>query len=906
MGIVNTLHPINYCNSCMKYLFVVLSACCMIQSGMGQQPLFQSSAYQLYPAKVVQGKMEAHAISREEISSNYKSPANEFQSTALAFKFSINGKDNEMFPGLDHHFNVLPGVDKTPVIKFGSPLKDNTGDTKTYLKPATKFTIRVDMNAMLNDFKSKGFFTTYKGDKIYKEDFKGLYVAGNTLPMNWDFDNLHNREELELKDPDGDGIYETTLILNEPKDEKATATSWKLSKDISAFPAYSSDHTIIDAIYKMSVEEMIQAVEPDSTFRTGKEWAGVWTRDISYSIILSMAYLQPQVAKNSLLRKVNAKKRIIQDTGTGGAYPCSTDRIVWAVAAFEIYKATGDKEWLRQAYEIIQNTVNDDMKVAYDAVTGLVKGESSFLDWREQTYPKWMQPADIYESENLGTNAVHYQANVLLAKMADLLGEGKAGNIYKANAAKIKEGINRYLWMNDKGYYAQYLYGRNFKIPSPRSEALGEALCILFGIADARQQASIVAKTPLTTYGISCIYPQIPDLPPYHNNGVWPFVQSYWALAAAKVGNESSVMESLAAIYRPAALFLTNKENFVADNGDFAGTVINSSNMLWSLSGNLSMVHKLIFGIEFDADKMLFHPFVPRALKGKRSLNNFTYRKAKLNISMEGFGNKIQSFTLDGKQLPVAEIPGNLGGEHSIRIILANNSFATAAINKVANHVAPATPFTSYADGMLSWPKVAGAVLYQVLKNGQPLSKASKTNLKIDVSNYAEYQVIAIDNKGIGSFASEPLVVAPAKLLSQVEVEQFATKAGLDYKGFSGDGFIEISKEMNKVVTIPITIAEAGLYAINFRYANGNGPVNTENKCAIRTLEINGIQRGTIVLPQRGKDEWSNWGFSNAVQYYFAKGAYNIVLSLQDHDDNMNGNTNQAMIDYLRLSRLSK
>jgi len=53
----------------------------------------------------------------------------------------------------------------------------------------------------------------------------------------------------------------------------------------------------------MSLEEMIKAVESDSTFRTGKEWAGVWTRDISYSIILSMAYLQPKVAINSLLKK---------------------------------------------------------------------------------------------------------------------------------------------------------------------------------------------------------------------------------------------------------------------------------------------------------------------------------------------------------------------------------------------------------------------------------------------------------------------------------------------------------------------------------------------------------------------------------------------------------------------------
>jgi uncharacterized protein YyaL (SSP411 family) len=168
----------------------------------------------------------------------------------------------------------------------------------------------------------------------------------------------------------------------------------------------------------MALEEMVNAVEPDSTFRTGKEWAGVWTRDISYSIILSMANLQPQVSGYSLMRKVNAKKRIIQDTGTGGAWPASTDRIVWAIAAWELYKVTGDKAWLQEAFNIIRNTVEDDLHTAYDPQTGLIKGESSFLDWREQTYPNWMQPADIFESQCLGTNAVYYQANVILGKMA--------------------------------------------------------------------------------------------------------------------------------------------------------------------------------------------------------------------------------------------------------------------------------------------------------------------------------------------------------------------------------------------------------------------------------------------------------------------------------------------------------
>src|SRR5580704_16747929 len=72
-----------------------------------------------------------------------------------------------------------------------------------------------------------------------------------------------------------------------------TAMSWVLSKNINAFPRYHSDYPISDAIYNLSLEEMERAVEKDSTFRTGKEWGGVWTRDISYSIILSMAVLEP-------------------------------------------------------------------------------------------------------------------------------------------------------------------------------------------------------------------------------------------------------------------------------------------------------------------------------------------------------------------------------------------------------------------------------------------------------------------------------------------------------------------------------------------------------------------------------------------------------------------------------------
>lgn len=864
-----------------------------------------SSPFTMYNDKIVQGKYESTAISANHITSNYESQANLYQPADISFKFAINGRDNEMPSGQDHHFsvNAVNGMAETPVIRFGKQLQQTT-DKKTYLQPNTRLKVRLDGKEILNQFAQKGFYTCYNGTKIYKQDFKGIYIAGGTSPMIWDFDNLVHNDALLLKDPDGDGIFETELTLNAKQDQKQIAAEWNLSKDLSAFPQYHSDFLLSNAIYNMSLEEMIRAVEPDSTFRTGKEWAGVWTRDISYSIILSMAYLQPQVAKNSLLKKVNKKKRIIQDTGTGGAYPASTDRMIWSVAAWEVYKATGDKDWLQQVYEIVKNSIDDDLLNCYDHKTGLVKGESSFLDWREQTYPKWMQPADIFESECLGTNAVHYQANKVLSKMAKALHIQDVASKHEAIAEKIKKGINTYLWMPEKGYYAQYLYGRNFKMASPRSEALGEALCVLFGIADKKRSEQIIASVPVTSYGISCIYPQIPNIPPYHNNAVWPFVQTYWALASAKAGNEASVTASIQNIYRPAALFLTNKENFVADNGDYAGTVINSSNMLWSLSGNLGLIHKIIFGISFDADSLSFKPFVPRLYEGIKTLTNFKYRNAVLDIQLEGTGNVIREFIVDGKKQSTAALPSKLSGNHSIRIVLNNSAIPPKKINKLPNYTTLATPVVKVDGNTLSWEKMEGASDYLIIKNGKPVARTTNTSFAASASAYTEYQVIALDKSQIGSFASEPIPVSNSNQVMVYEAEQTTKQSNLNYQGFSGNGFVETSKTINPSISFTIDIKEAGTYTLDFRYVNGNGPTNTENKCAIRSLLINNQIQGTIILPQRGTNEWSNWGFSNPVQVKLAKGKNTVQLSLEAHNDNMNQLINQAMIDYLRISKI--
>lgn len=885
---------------------VIFLFCLQIISAQNIKPIYQSNEFTVFDNRVVQGKYTATALSSTEMQSDYQSEASAFRSLRISFKFSINGLDNEMLPGINHEFVCLTGNCETPVIQFGTQTIDKQPiPANTYLKPNTLLKIRLDMRPVFAQFEKNGYYTNFNGTKIYKADFKGVFVAGNVAPMVWNFDNLTNHTDLQLTDTDGDGIYEVQMKINPRKEDTNTLKTWKLKKDISAFPHYKTTGLLESAIYNLSVEEMQNAIEKDSTLRTGIEWPGVWTRDVSYSIILSMAYMQTKVSENSLMRKVNANGRIIQDTGTGGAWPVSTDRMIWAVAAWEIYKVTGDKDWLRKVYPIIKNSIGDDMMVDHDTKTGLVKGESSFLDWREQTYPRWMQPADIFESKNLGTNALHYQALTVASKMANLMNEKQTENKFHLEAERVKAGINKYLWIPEKNYYGQYLYGRNYEMLSPRSEALGEALSVVLDVADSGRQKEIVQHVPVVDYGIPCIYPQIGDIPPYHNNAVWPFVQTYWMWAAAKAGNEKSVLHSIASIYRAAAMFLTNKENFVADNGDFAGTQINSSNMLWSLSGNISIVHKVLFGIRFGENDLKFQPFVPKVMAANRKLNNFNYRKAVLDIEMSGFGNHIASFLLDGKVQKSAIIPANLTGKHTVKIMLANNEFEDQPIHLVKNEFTPLMPMTRFENGKLSWSAIDGATSYRIIRNGQSWKTTSFLSVDIPLSVTGEFQVIAIDKNGLESFASEPFQIYPIASVLKFETEKYLAPSTLPYHGFSGSGFVEISRTVNRMVNLDVDISADGLYAVDWCYANGNGPTNTENKCAIRTLFVDNKRLGAQVFPQRGKEEWSNWGFSNAVKVRLKAGNHHLKLEFMPENENMNIEVNQAMLDYVRLVKIN-
>lgn len=852
---------------------------------------------------VRQGRFEAIALSPDTILSSYPRAARE-----VRFRFSINGAENEFPGGTEHTIYLRPhgGRLVTRIYTFGDetePAPPAPEESSTSEDGVARVTFRVDLRRVLQSLANAGYYQPRLGVRIERGTLSHVYVVGDPEPLTWDYAALHPGSPLELFDADHDGIYQGTISIatayTRPRTKDGRAL-WARSLDLPGYPVLASSQRMQDALYRLSLEELRQLVRDDGAFSAGAKWPGVWTRDVSLSTILSLAIVAPDAAKRSLLAKVDSSGRIIQDTGTGGSWPVSSDRMVWALAAWEVYAMTGDRAWLRHSYDTARRSALADLHAVRDSESGLFNGESSFLDWREQSYPRWMQPADIYRSQNLGTNAVHFAAYRTLTKMSRVLGDPDPR--WKSIADSIQQGMSAELWQQDKGWYGQYRYGRNSLSVSPRADALGEALAAIVGAASPEQRATLVRRAPIVDFGVPTIWPYIPGERFYHNATIWPFVTAYFTWAASNAGNTVAVQRGLDDATRSTALFLTNKENMVAATGHYEGTALNSDRQLWSVAGTLASTYRILFGMRLEDDCISFRPMVPPSYRGERTLRGVRYRGATLAITVRGFGDSVREARLDGAEISRAEIPETASGAHSL-VLTMNGKWHGDTVHDVPSRFAPATPRAVLRGEALSWGRIPGATQYAVYEDGARRRTTTDTSTVLSTSDRTlEYQVLAIDSSGDESFLSEPV-----RHVGE-EAEQSVKPAGStlerQYPGFTGAGFLPLTLEKNLTVRIPINIAEPGVYTIDVRYANGNGPVNTEDKVAVRTLLVDGDTAGVIVMPQRGAGNWSDWGWSNALRAHLAAGAHAITLIYTPLDANMNRRENSALLDLVRLTRL--
>lgn len=690
---------------------------------------------------------------------------------------------------------------------------------------------------------------------------------------------------------------------------------WKLEKDISEFPVFTADNNrMIVALYNMALEEMQKNLRTDSTFATGALWPDTWTRDAVYSIYFSFSWIHKEISKNTLLKQtLKNPKEALQDTGTGGSWPISTDRVVWALAAWEYYLTTGDKDWLAQVYDGLAYTAQKDIHVAFDKNIGLYKGEACSMDWRTHTYPNWFSNENIGESFTPGTNSLHMFLYDFLTRSAKLLGKSEEEiRLWDNQHTTVKNGINNRFWDKEQGLYTSYLYPEflNYK-SSDRVDVMSNGLAILLGASDEAQINSVIEKYPLYPYGAAVLYPSIPDDFSYHNKGIWAVWQTPYMYAAKRVGNTAAVDHMMKTLIRQGAMFLTHKENMTYDTGYDRNTALNSDRQLWSVASYISIVYRMIFGMEMTETGMTFNPVIsPDLIKGNVYLKNFKYRDATLNVTVGGSGNKVKSLKVNGTEqtLPY-ELSSTSTGNIEIVIEMMEDSSVPNKINLVEAGPrkcwSPVEPVVTSEGGKLVWKQDAG-LKYMVVGANINEEVTSPYDLRGKPNGF--YSVYAVDSKGFESDLSNPIVHSSSVVKYEAEEAKFITRVEKTAEGFSGNGYVLDFTRNNSEIEFTVDLPEAGTYA--FALVGSNGVKLHDVYCFIRSVFVDGKDAGTFILESSGN--WNQWTTSN---YLILKdmnaGKHTLKLLMnpekKGYDNNMSfdkRNENNAYLDYLKVIRL--
>ena len=698
--------------------------------------------------------------------------------------------------------------------------------------------------------------------------------------------------------------------------------TWRLSTDISSKPTFTADNMpILEAVYNRTMEETFENTFKGTygdVFNTGTNWNYVWTRDTAMSVQYSLAWIYPKVSENCALEKVLGLDTdhpvYQQDTGTGGSYPVSVDRIITALSIWEQYLTTGDPELLEKYYKYSENTIKQDLHVAYDPETGLFKGETGGLDHRDKTYPDWMSEnnkdslANIAESKSSIVNIIYCQVYEIMARSAELLNYGEdVVAKWETLKAELVKNVNEHFWDEERGLYVSWEYPNYMGAPKAyKYDVISNGYAVMYGIANEHQTQAIMENYPLVTYGADTVYPQKNGAQGgtiYHNRGVWPGWEATLMIGAGQEGNYQLAQEIWNSCLRGCAMTLTNYE--VIDFNTGAGVA--SRNQLWSIAGTLSGYYRILFGMEYTEEGIVFRPFVDDNMEGPFELTNYPYRDATLTIRLTGKGDTLTSVKLDGVEMGVDYVlPTDLTDTHTLELVVTDSGKDSEINLSSYNHVTcPDMPEMTYKNGVFTWTEDA-RYTYR-LWNGETWIDVSGGNYTPDPDVYGVYSLVAVDEDGIVSELSAPITIRPTTVVVEAESGEYTSQLYTGTAGYSDRGAVTSNARdaANSGVTVKVNIPQDGAYYLSVAYFNG-GDSTSGNNCGIRSIYLDGEDVGTMLFPVMKSDHGYTRSTHMTLQLTEGKHTIRIAYATDNwYDENMNylqGQQNQTIyLDYLQL-----
>ncbi len=578
--------------------------------------------------------------------------------------------------------------------------------------------------------------------------------------------------------------------------ETGSDREWTLTKDISDSPSFYAPNTpVAEAAYNLTMEEIYKSINKDATFGdvfyTGTNWAKVWTRDTAISMQYILSWLFPDISTNCAYAKVVGKDGNLtfeEDTGTGGSYPVSTDRIIMMLAVWETYLADGNKETLEYFYEVASNTIMQDYEVVYDEEAGLFRGETCGLDHRDKTYGDWTGEDDqngivtIAEGKAASTNILFCQAMKILAESAEILGKNKKEvDAWNTLAADLENAISNRLWHDELGTYASWEYPDWMGSPlSYKQDVLANGYAVWYNIGGQEKADSIMENHTLVNFGANTVYPQKnaqrwTDYK-YHDSGVWPGWEAILMIGAVNNDNENNLLaeEIWNSCMRTAVSCLTNYEVVDYETGDG----LHSTQQLWSVAATMAGYYRVLFGMEYTTEGITFDPYVPDWMEGPFYIENYKYRNATIDMELRGKGDTVKAIYVNDKLVANDYVlPTNASGEYEI-VILLKDSGAKDVINLKNENTAksPTAPNATLSGQKLSWNAVANCT-YKVW-TGTEYVDVDGTSYTIDTTKYGCYSVVAVDKTtGLWSELSAPKEYNPANTKVTVNANNYYDKA---------------------------------------------------------------------------------------------------------------------------------
>lgn len=607
--------------------------------------------------------------------------------------------------------------------------------------------------------------------------------------------------------------------------------------------------TLFDGLFAMAQDDLAQdsvtAIRdgafdhgqpiPCRCFETGLKWPYVWTRDLSYAIDLGLWRFDAARARNGLAFKLSdvrvraapQGKYVMQDTGSGGSWPISTDRVVWFLGAQHLL---GDRAFAADVYAALGDTLAQDRQYAFDPAFGLYRGETSFMDWREQSYPAWTfdEVTFIGQSFALSTNVLHYQALAMAATMARQHGDAGAAGNYAAQAKALKAAINAHFWRADRGMYMSFLGGDG--TPNDTYDLLGIALAVTSGVADGARASATLANYPTWPAGSPVMWPERSDQPIYHNRAIWPFVSAYALRAARKVEQPARIAHEIASVMRGAALYGSNMENYElltqgqhVDEGKLSGPVVNSPRQLWSVAAYLAVVTEGVFGLNEDGT---VQPKLPTSL-----------------VPML-FGDRTAiSLTLPDRSITL-ELPKQRHGN-----LLVADRVATRGT---------ATTVTLKAVTVKDAPLRTDAPLYAAEAPPAPTLTADGDHWKVRADGKVQLYVNGRRAQAIDGSGTLPkngaLACVSATRVSADGLESLHSPATC------GGEYAPVTGAWPRTWAAPAD----GRFRVSLDYVNDHGPINTGITAAVKMLAVacdgSAEQRLPIVMPHGVRQQRSTWG----------------------------------------------